>query len=173
MSLLVATVAVAAAGAAVSFIRFRSSGRWVSSEGRILRSEVRSVYRMPGRPSSTSRQAFDYRVEIEYEYLAASRSFTGSQVWAGGVNVFSSEKAARDLVARYPAGSIRTVYVNRADPGSACLVPGPAISARAWSVMGLLLMIVVALILAGALIVKAPRESLPRQPGPERLFAPK
>ncbi len=65
-------------------------------------------------------QNYSYTVEISYEYQVAGRKYTGQSS-----HRYGGYSEAAMASSRYPARTVRTCYVNPANPSKALLKPGP------------------------------------------------
>ncbi len=94
-----------------------ASRNWPSVEGRIESSRVvrRSTSSGSGHGTNSS-----YRPEIKYTYSVMGNNYEGKRI-GFGVPIGSFESGAKQVVARYPHGTTRTVYYNPQNPAQAVL----------------------------------------------------
>lgn len=114
------------AGALVTWITWSNyrtalaAARWPSTQARILNSvaEARRVLTHQGGGSTM----IVWSPLVEYSYQANGRDHYSSRISFGGD--FAADRAlAEKTVARYPAGSVATVYYDPTNPSSAVLEP--------------------------------------------------
>lgn len=91
------------------------SKRWPAVQGTVLGSRVDEV---------TGDEATLLHPIVRYRYTVNGQNYTGTRIRIGGPIPVSWPGPAVRLVSRYPAGHICQVYLNPADPSSACLEPG-------------------------------------------------
>jgi hypothetical protein len=100
---------------------------WVFQARQYLQLARRSVewVKVPGVVTQTSVLLADdsYRPNIEYRYEVGGQCYTGESLTLGAP-FSSSEKWAKEIAGRYPAGSKVLVAVNPISPSSSVLEPG-------------------------------------------------
>ena len=108
---------------------------WNAVPCRIVSSEVVRVPVMGGRTI--------YKLDIRYQYSLGGRAFTSNRFDAIGDSGSGSYDAKQRTVARYPAGTVTTCYVNPKQPRHAMI--DRSLPARMWwgaiPVLGMLLCI--------------------------------
>jgi hypothetical protein len=85
--------------------------RWREARGTIVKSEV-------------AFDSEDYRPVVEYTYEVDGVAYRGGKIAFGPLIQFNWRGPAARAVARYPVGSVVTVYVDPANPRRASLQPG-------------------------------------------------
>jgi len=122
VGILLLIAAVVVGYAAVRMIGLaRSSQRWPTSRGRVLRSEI-----------------FDGRAVIRYAYTVDGAEYEGRDVAAGDWPYRTARRAAHRLQ-RYPMGALVSVYYDPSQPSVAILKPGLAPEVFYLPVLGSLL----------------------------------
>ena len=111
--------------------RARASASWPSVSGQVTRAYVDY--------STDAEGADSYQPVLVYAYTVADQTFVNSRI-KFGENSYSSERPAREIVDRYPAGTRVFVYHDPADPGESVLEPG--VSGGSYLVLGIGLLLV-------------------------------
>lgn len=93
----------------------QASQTWQTTHGKIISSQVGTSARSMDRRSPPK-----YYPELTYEYVVDEHTYRGERRGIGG-EIGLAENAARDIVARYPAGAAVTVYYDPAQPSEALL----------------------------------------------------
>ena len=96
-----------------------TSADWPTVQGTIVSSAVDS------RRSSTSqgRPRTTFHADVRYKYAVGGAELVGDRVTVGD-DTSTSSSDAREIVARYPAGSKVTVSYDPANPAQSVLEPG-------------------------------------------------
>ncbi len=114
--LVLSVVGLFAIGSALRSKRLANTSQsWQGTQGRVIASEIKK---------STSNdsdygQSTSYEAVVRYMYSVAGKEYTGERVSFGVKN--SSEKLARETVARYPMDTSVTVYYDPKKPEQAVL----------------------------------------------------
>ena len=109
----------------------RASASWPSVTGQVTRAYVDY--------STDAEGADSYQPVLVYAYTVADQTFGGSRI-KFGENSYGSERPARAIVDRYPAGTRVAVYYDPADPERSVLEPG--VSGGSYLVLGIGLLFV-------------------------------
>jgi hypothetical protein len=97
-----------------SYLRAQEMDQWVATECLILESEVRQQQLGPAVP-------IEYRFGILYGYEFEGERFSAETYDIRGNATVKERSKVADLVARFPAGSSRTCWVNPQKPDQAVL----------------------------------------------------
>lgn len=146
----------------------RASATWPAAPGHIVASHVKRSVSHGRHGSSTS-----YTPEINYTYLVAGKTYTGTVVTPGRNWGSKSSFAA---VNAHPAGSTAPVYYSPGDPSVALLEPGLHASNFGRLLLGMVLATFGSIFaLVGTYSVRSPGKnsmSLPPHTVPTRLILP-
>lgn len=120
------------------------AGSWDQVSGRITAAEVEPYRSMTstGGATTTTTTTYTtmYRPRVTYEYSAGGRTIAGDRLSLSGEVGRSTPASAEEQLAQYTVGSSVTVYVDPADPTSACLQP-VARGGRMLRIIGIVLMV--------------------------------
>jgi hypothetical protein len=123
------------------------SKSWPATEGEIVASEVEKV-----KPTETGMIINKYRAAVQYTYTVKDVTYTSEVVSFGELAflIFNrglrSRKGAKQLVAKYPVGSVVQVYYEPGNPNRSLLEPGVSdpnliLTMLIFGIVGLLLII--------------------------------
>lgn len=100
----------------VKFIEVRRTNAWISTRGRVVRSQA--VQREVGKLEGSARPEIRNFASVAYEFDAGGRKFTGSRV---SIGEDLGNIGVQETLARYPVGKRVEVYYDPANPASAVL----------------------------------------------------
>jgi len=146
----ITVVALFAAGLVWTIAR---SSRWPSTDGVILKSVLREIYRPYQRPPNESIERIEYEASIEYEYHAEGVRYTSTRILAGVPNVLPREQDARAWVERFPEGQHTQVYYDPKNPSTACLIHGGVFSPAAYAILVFFIVLAIALVGGAVLLI--------------------
>lgn len=104
-----------------SMLNALQSKDWLSVEGKIVESGIRTE--TSSSSDSSRRSNTTYHANIIYEYLANGESFTGKRVSYGEYGR-ENETHAAGISKRYPQGEMVVVYYDPQKPSESVLEPG-------------------------------------------------
>jgi len=100
----------------------KASLSWPTTEGKIIKSDVKSEWITTGTGSSRRRQ-ISYFADISYEYSVEGQKYISKKVSHGQYGSSNSDRA-QQIADRYPEGKIIQVYYNPDQPNKAVLEVG-------------------------------------------------
>jgi len=112
-----------------SLVKAKDSLDWPSTQGKVIKSEVKS-HHSSGSGSSSSTT---YHANILYEFSVEKTIFSGTRVAYGDYGS-SNSSHARGIVSRYPKGKIVNVYYMAEKPEECLLEPG--LKLQSWFLPG-------------------------------------
>jgi len=117
------------------------SQSWPTAEGKITSSKVVKKVERYTDSNKHRKTRIIYRSQIRYRYAVDGRAFTGSRITMADSGS-SSKKRAQKICARYPSGSICTVFYDPATPGESVLKAGITFGTIMFPGMGILFAVI-------------------------------
>ena len=100
------------------------SSKWPSVAANIISSDITEIYHSPNSMATSHKNTHDYKLDIEYQYIVESNTYTGNTLYAGLPNIFDSLLEAEKAQEQFPTGAKTTIYYNPENPKqSALLIP--------------------------------------------------
>jgi hypothetical protein len=132
-----------------SLVKLKISSNWDSTNGEILQSEIKTVYRSSLQQGAGGDRTIDYQLEIRYRYQVNNKEYIGDQVAAGLPNIAGSKADGDAFIKDHSIGKTVRVFYNPKSPAEAALITGKSIPTAGYILLFLMAAIVGLVIFMG------------------------